>query len=42
LSAAATIIAAVVLAQIPTLRDIIGVGLVMAGVAVHKPSTQAP
>lgn len=36
LPAMATIIAAVVLGQIPTPRDILGVGLVMAGIAVHK------
>jgi inner membrane transporter RhtA len=37
LPATATIIAAMVLAQIPSLRDISGVALVMLGVAVHKP-----
>jgi len=41
LPATATIIAAIVLAQIPTLQDIIGVLLVMAGVAVHKPAQAA-
>ena len=40
LPASATIIAAIVLAQIPTLRDIFGVLLVMAGVAIHKPAKQ--
>ncbi len=38
LPATATIVGAVVLAQIPTLRDLIGVALVMAGVALHKPA----
>jgi inner membrane transporter RhtA len=37
LPATATIIGAIVLAQIPGLRDILGVVLVMAGVAIHKP-----
>lgn len=41
LPATATIIAAIVLAQIPTLQDILGVALVMAGVAVHKPAEAA-
>ena len=36
LPATATIIGAIVLAQIPSLRDVCGVLLVMAGVAVHK------
>lgn len=38
LPATATIIAAIVLAQIPTLRDLFGIGLVMAGIATHKPA----
>jgi inner membrane transporter RhtA len=38
LPATATIIGAIVLAQIPGPRDICGIGLVMAGVAVHKPA----
>ncbi len=41
LPATATIIAGIVLAQIPTLQDILGVALVMAGVAVHKPAEAA-
>ena len=41
LPATATIIAAIVLAQIPTPQDILGVVLVMAGVAVHKPAEAA-
>ncbi|MEO9876779.1 MAG: EamA family transporter [Anderseniella sp.] len=41
LPATATIIAAIVLAQIPTLQDVLGVVLVMAGVAVHKPAEAA-
>ena len=39
LPATATIIGAIVLRQIPTVRDVIGILLVMAGVAVHKPAT---
>lgn len=38
LPATATIIAAIVLAQIPALKDVLGVALVMLGVAVHKPA----
>jgi inner membrane transporter RhtA len=38
LPATATIIAAIVLAQIPSLKDIVGIVLVMVGVAVHKPA----
>jgi inner membrane transporter RhtA len=41
LPATATIIAAIVLAQIPSIRDIIGVALVMGGVALHKPAAVA-
>lgn len=37
LPASATIIAAIVLAQIPTMRDLAGIACVMAGVAVHRP-----
>lgn len=33
---------AFVLSQIPTLRDIVGILLVMVGVAVHKPAAQVP
>ena len=39
LPATATVVGAVVLAQIPTLHDLIGVALVMAGVALHKPAS---
>lgn len=38
LPASATIIGLLVLAQVPTLRDLTGVGLVMAGVALHRPA----
>jgi inner membrane transporter RhtA len=38
LPATATIIAALVLAQIPSARDLFGIALVMAGVAMHKPA----
>ena len=37
LPATATVIAAVVLRQIPTMMVLAGIGLVMAGIAVHKP-----
>jgi inner membrane transporter RhtA len=37
LPATATIIAAVVLAQMPTVQDLAGIALVMAGIAVHVP-----
>jgi inner membrane transporter RhtA len=36
LPATATVVGVVVLAQIPSLLDVIGVGLVIAGVAVHR------
>ncbi|MEM9450134.1 MAG: EamA family transporter [Cyanobacteria bacterium P01_E01_bin.6] len=39
LPATATIVGALVLGQIPTVKDIAGILLVMAGVAIHKPST---
>lgn len=39
LPATATIVGAVVLGQIPTLKDIVGILLVMVGVAIHKPVT---
>ena len=38
LPATATIIAAIVLTQIPTYQDITGILLVMLGIAVHKPA----
>ncbi|WP_158816777.1 DMT family transporter [Methylocapsa sp. S129] len=38
LPATATLIGIVVLAQMPSLRDSVGVLLVMAGVAIHKPA----
>ncbi|MGH6947048.1 MAG: EamA family transporter [Kiloniellales bacterium] len=37
LPATATIVGAVVLAQVPSLRDFVGILLVMAGVAIHRP-----
>lgn len=37
LPASAAIIAAVVLQQIPSGRDLLGIGLTMVGVAIHKP-----
>ncbi|WP_119168552.1 EamA family transporter [Algihabitans albus] len=41
LPATATLIGAIVLAQIPTLQDLFGVALVMLGVALHKPAPPA-
>ncbi len=41
LPATATIIAAIVLAQIPTAQDILGIALVMIGIAVHRPAAVA-
>ena len=38
LPATATIIAAIVLAQIPTLEDVLGVALVKIGIAIHRPT----
>jgi inner membrane transporter RhtA len=38
LPATATVIAAIVLAQLPTPRDLLGVSLVMLGIAVHRPA----
>ncbi|MGF1553597.1 MAG: DMT family transporter [Paracoccaceae bacterium] len=38
LPATATVVAAVVLAQIPTLQDLAGIALVMAGIAIHRPA----
>ncbi len=38
LPATATIIAVIVLAQIPTLKDVMGIVLVMFGIAIHKAS----
>jgi len=37
LPATATLIGALVLAQIPTLRELLGIALVMAGIALHRP-----
>lgn len=42
LPATATIIGAIVLAQIPSARDMLGVLFVMAGVALHKPAPGTP
>jgi inner membrane transporter RhtA len=41
LPASATIIGAIVLAQIPSPRDILGIGMVMAGVALHRTANDA-
>lgn len=41
LPATATIIAAIVLAQVPTPRDLAGVALVMLGIAMHRPTVEA-
>jgi len=40
LPATATLIGALVLAQIPTLRDLAGIGCVMLGVAIHQQQTE--
>ena len=37
LPATATLIGAIVLAQIPTARDLLGIALVMTGIALHRP-----
>lgn len=39
LPATATIIAAIVLAQIPSSQDVVGVALVMTGIAIHRPAS---
>ena len=41
LPATATIIGAIVLSQIPSLRDLLGIALVMGGVALHRPPKEA-
>lgn len=41
LPAVATAVGAVVLAQLPGLRDLAGIALVMAGVALHRPAAQS-
>ncbi|MBE9193501.1 EamA family transporter [Gloeocapsopsis crepidinum LEGE 06123] len=38
LPATATLVGAIVLGQIPTLKDAIGISLVMVGVSIHKPA----
>jgi inner membrane transporter RhtA len=40
LPATAAIVGAVVLAQLPGAKDVLGIALVMAGVAVHRPAPQ--
>jgi inner membrane transporter RhtA len=42
LPATATITGALVLNQTPTLRDLAGIGLVMAGIAIHRPPAEPP
>jgi len=42
LPATATIIGAIVLGQIPTVVDLAGVGLVMAGIAIHRSPADPP
>jgi threonine/homoserine efflux transporter RhtA len=41
LPATATVIGVVVLAQVPTVAEIVGVALVIAGVAVHREAGEA-
>jgi inner membrane transporter RhtA len=38
LPATATVVGVIVLRQIPSLRDTLGVALVMAGVGIHRPA----
>ncbi len=40
LPASAAVVGALVLSQIPTGAEMLGIGLVMAGIAVHKPAAQ--
>jgi len=40
LPATATVLGALVLAQVPTLVEVAGVGLVVVGVALHRSPTQ--
>ena len=42
LPATATLVGIIVLAQIPSLRDTLGVLIVMAGVAIHRPAPEGP
>jgi inner membrane transporter RhtA len=42
LPAAATVIGFVVLGQVPTLQDLVGITLVITGVAVHHEPAQTP
>ena len=42
LPATATVIGVVVLAQVPSLREVAGVALVVAGVALHRPLPAEP
>ena len=42
LPALATIIGIIVLAQVPTSIEVLGLGLVIAGVALHRPRSQQP
>lgn len=42
LPATATIIAAIVLTQIPTLQDLLGIALVMIGITIHRPAPVVP
>jgi inner membrane transporter RhtA len=42
LPAIATIIGIIVLAQVPTLIEVLGLGLVIAGVALHRPRSRQP
>ena len=42
LPATATVIGIVVLTQVPSLVDVGGIALVMAGIAVHRPEGRSP
>jgi inner membrane transporter RhtA len=42
LPATATIVGLIVLTQVPSIRDVVGIGLVIAGVALHRDPVQKP
>jgi inner membrane transporter RhtA len=42
LPATATVIGIAVLAQVPGVREVAGIGLVVAGVALHRPVVKPP
>lgn len=42
LPATATIVGLIVLTQVPSVRDVVGIGLVIAAVALHRDPVQKP